>query len=34
MQVYPLSLGITAAVILAVTLVVKPSRKYIVPSER
>lgn len=29
MQVYPLSLGVTAAVILAVTLFVKPSRKYI-----
>ena len=28
MQVYPLSLGITAAVILAVTLIVKPSRRY------
>lgn len=29
MQVYPLSLAITAAVILAVTLFVKPSRRYI-----
>ena len=29
MQVYPLSLGVTAAAILAVTLAVKPSRKYI-----
>ncbi len=29
MQVYPLSLGITAAVILAVTLLVKPSRRYV-----
>ncbi len=29
MQVYPLSLGITAAVILIVTLMVKPSKKYI-----
>lgn len=29
MQVYPLSLGVTAAAILAVTLVVKPSRRYI-----
>lgn len=29
MQVYPLSLGITAAVILAVTLIVKPSRRYV-----
>lgn len=28
MQVYPLSLGITTAVILAVTLIVKPSKKY------
>ena len=28
MQVYPLSLGITAAAILAVTLIVKPSRRY------
>ncbi len=28
MQVYPLSLGITAAVILAVTLMVKPSKRY------
>ena len=28
MQVYPLSLGITAAVILIVTLIVKPSRRY------
>lgn len=31
MQVYPLSLGVTAAVILAVTLIVKPSRRYIAP---
>ena len=30
MQVYPLSLGITAAVILLVTLIVKPSRRYFV----
>lgn len=29
MQVYPLSLSITAAVILAVTLYVKPSKRYI-----
>lgn len=29
MQVYPLSLGITAAVILAVTLFVKPSKRYV-----
>lgn len=29
MQVYPLSLGVTAVAILAVTLVVKPSRRYI-----
>ena len=29
MQVYPISLGITAAVILAVTLFVKPSRRYV-----
>lgn len=28
MQVYPLSLGITAVVILAVTLIVKPSRRF------
>ena len=28
MQVYPLSLGITAAAILVVTLIVKPSRRY------
>ena len=28
MQVYPLSLGITAAVILVVTLIVKPPRRY------
>ncbi len=33
MQVYPLSLGITAAVILAVTLFVKPSRRYTVQEE-
>ena len=30
MQVYPLSLGITAAVILAVTLAVKPSQRYLI----
>ena len=29
MQVYPLSLGLTAAVILAVTLLVKPSQRYL-----
>ena len=29
MQVYPISLGITAAVILAATLFVKPSKRYI-----
>ena len=29
MQVYPLSLGITAAAILAVTLIVKPSQRYV-----
>lgn len=29
MQVYPLSLGVTAAIILAVTLFMKPSRRYI-----
>ncbi|MEZ3485659.1 MAG: MATE family efflux transporter [Lachnospiraceae bacterium] len=29
MQVYPLSLGITTAVILVVTLMVKPSKKYV-----
>lgn len=34
MQVYPLSLGITAAVILAVTLIVKPSRRYVVQADR
>lgn len=34
MQVYPLSLGITAAVILVVTLFVKPSKRYGVRSER
>lgn len=33
MQVYPLSLGITAVVILAVTLFVKPSKRYIVQPE-
>ncbi len=33
MQVYPLSLGITAAVILTVTLFVKPSKRYIVHPE-
>ena len=32
MQVYPLSLGITAAVILAVTLLVKPSKRYVAES--
>ena len=32
MQVYPLSLGITAAVILVVTLFVKPSKRYTVRS--
>lgn len=32
MQVYPLSLGITAAVILAVTLFVKPSKRYVIQS--
>lgn len=31
MQVYPLSLGVTAAVILAVTLLVKPSQRYVIP---
>lgn len=33
MQVYPISLGITAAVILVVTLFVKPSRRYVTRSE-
>lgn len=33
MQVYPLSLGVTAAVILLVTLFVKPSRRYITGAE-
>lgn len=33
MQVYPLSLGITAAVILGVTLLVKPSRRYVIQSD-
>lgn len=33
MQVYPISLGVTAVVILAVTLFVKPSRKYVVQPE-
>lgn len=33
MQVYPLSLGVTAAAILAVTLFVKPSERYIGRSE-
>ena len=33
MQVYPLSLGITAAVILAATLIVKPSRRYFLEAE-
>lgn len=33
MQVYPISLGVTAVVILAVTLFVKPSRKYVVQLE-
>lgn len=32
MQVYPLSLGVTAAVILAVTLCMRPSRRYVVPN--
>ena len=32
MQVYPISLGITAAVILVVTLLVKPSRRYVTRS--
>ena len=32
MQVYPLSLGITAAAILVVTLFVKPSKRYVVPA--
>lgn len=32
MQVYPLSLGVTAAVILAVTVLVKPSRRYALQS--
>lgn len=32
MQVYPISLGITAAVVLAVTLLVKPSKRYTVQS--
>lgn len=31
MQVYPISLGITAAVILIVTLFVKPSKRYVIP---
>lgn len=30
MQVYPISLGVTAAVILAVTLFVKPSKRYVI----
>lgn len=30
MQVYPISLGITAAVILVVTLIVKPSKRYVI----
>lgn len=34
MQVYPLSLGVTAVVILVVTLFVKPSRRYITGAER
>lgn len=33
MQVYPISLGVTAAVTLLVTLLVKPSKRYIVQSE-
>lgn len=33
MQVYPLSLGVTAAVILVVTLLVKPSRRYAVSAD-
>lgn len=32
-QVYPISLGITALVLLAVTLLVKPSRRYVVQAE-
>lgn len=32
MQVYPLSLGVTAAVILAVMLFMRPSRRYVVPN--
>lgn len=32
MQVYPISLGITAAVILVVTLIVKPSKRYVTRS--
>ena len=31
MQVYPLSLGVTAAAILVVTMIVKPSRRYFIP---
>lgn len=34
MQVYPLSLGVTAAVILGVTLFMKPSRRYVAMSEK
>ncbi len=30
MQVYPLSLGLTAAAILLVTLLVKPSQRFVV----
>lgn len=33
MQVYPVSLGITAAVILIVTLFVKPSKRYVIQQE-
>lgn len=33
MQVYPLSLGVTAVVILLATLFVKPSRRYITGAE-
>ena len=33
MQVYPLSLGVTAVVILGVTLLVKPSQRYVIQQE-
>ena len=33
MQVYPLSLGITAIAILAVTLIVRPSQRYVIQPE-